>query len=444
MPDTKGVGTFVNDQHELATDSIDLFSIPHAEVSMVHGKNVTYYPNAPLTDDGFVEFVIPNESNEFTVLDATTIYGEVEVVKADNTAFGGADKVSCVNLFPQALFKQVEVYLGTGGTCINDLSTQTYPFKSFIETHLTYDTNMKNTTLAACEMYVKDGEDDNDFATAIAKATSGIAKRNVLIQGKKISFDFVPHVDFLQCKRYLIPGLEMRIKLIRSNDNFSLIHSAAADTYKVKLHKLQLVTRKATLDPRISTLIEKGLEKSPVVYPVTQSKIKTHFLASGTQSAYLAQVVRGKLPRSFLFCILDSDQLENKPGTNPFYFNHCNLNGLNIYINGEPIHAVAIDPDFSKGAYLKEYRWFLNNIGLKNDQTNGITFKEFGVNSCFFCYDLSPDLCNGYYKHGLETGTIDMNLSFSKALTKNHTLLFFASYDEQILIDKNRNITLVQ
>lgn len=442
MPDTKGLGTFVNDEHELATDSIDLFSIPHAEVSMVHGKNVTYYPTAPITDDGFFEFIVPNESNEYTVLDATSIYGEVEVVKSDSSDFTNTDKVSCVNLFPQALFKQVEVYLG--GTCINDLSTQTYAFKAFLETNLTYDSNMKDTTLAACEMFVKDTVgDETDFATAIGKNTSGIYKRQQIIQGKKIYFDIVPHVDFLQSKRYLIPGIEMKVKLVKSNDNFALIHGQAAGTYKIKFHKLQLCTRKATLDPRVSSMIERGLEKSPAIYPVTQSKIKTHLITSGTQSVYLAQVVRGKLPRSFLFCILDSDQMENKPATNPFYFNHCNLSGLNVYINGEPIHAVAIDPDFANGRYLKEYRWFLNNTGLKNDQTNGINFKEFGTNSCFFCYDLSPDLCNGFYKHGLETGTIDINLSFSKALAKNHTLLFYASYDEQILIDKNRMVTVV-
>ena len=442
MPDTKGLGTFVNDEHELATDSIDLFSIPHAEVSMVHGKNVVYYPIAPITDDGNFEFVMANDSNEYTIMDGITIYGECEVLKADGTKIVAADKVSCVNLMPQALFKQMEVYLN--GQCINDLSTPTYAFKSFLETYLTFDTNMKETTLAACEMFVKDtiGE-EADIAVAFAKDTSGITKRQKLITGKKICFDIIPHVDFLQCKRYLIPGVEMRIKLIRNNDNFVLLHGQAAGAYKVKFHKIQLVTRKATLDPRVSAMIEKGLEKSPAIYPVTQSKIKTHLLPSGTQQTYLSQVVRGKLPRSFLFCILDSDQLENKPDVNPFYFNHRDLNGANVFINGEPIHAVAIDPDFTNKVYLKEYRWYLNNTGLKNYQTSGVTYEEFGANSCFFCYDLSPDLCNGYYKHGLEMGTIDLHISFSKALTKNHTLLFYASYDEQVLIDKNRVITMV-
>jgi hypothetical protein len=442
MPDSKGIGTFVNDQLELATDSIDLFSIPHAEISMIHGKNVIYYPTAPLSDDGPFEFIMPNDSNEYTDLPATTIYGEVEVLKADGTAIAAGDKISCVNLFPQSLWKQIEVYLN--GFCINDLTTPTYAFKSFLETHLTYDTNMKETTLAACEMYLKDTiNEEKDLPAAMAKATSGITQRHALITGKRICFDIIPHVDFLQSKRYLLPGVEMKIKLVKADDNFGLLHSHAANAYKVKFHKLQLCARKATLDPKVSAMIEKAMERTPAIYPITQSKLKTFLLTAGTQQTYLSQVIRGKLPRSFLFCILDSDQLESKPATNPFFFNHCNLNGLNVFINGEPIHAVAIDPDFANKRYLKEYRWFLNNTGLKNDQTNGINYSEFGRNTCVFTYDLSPDLCNGVYKHGIEAGSIDISLNFSEALAKNHTLLLYASYDEQVLIDKNRVVTIV-
>ncbi len=442
MPDTKGLGTFVNELHELATDSLDVFSTPSLEVSIIHGKNVTYYPSGPLTDDGNYEFIMTNESNEYTMLDRTTIYGEAEVLKADGTAITAADKISCVNMLPQSLFKQVEVLLN--GQSINDLSTSNYPFKSFLENYLTFDTNLKETTLKATEMYIQDTLNfEIDLAAAMAKNTSGIYKRHELITGKKFLFDIVPHVDFLQSKKYLIPGVEMIIRLTKNNDNFGLLHSHAADTYKIKIHKLQLCTRKVILDPRVSAAIEKGLEKSPAIYPVTQSKIKTHLLTAGTQQTYLSQVVRGKLPRSFLFCILDSDRLEAKPGVNPFYFNPCGVNSINVFINSEPVHPIAITPKFSKGEYLKEYRWQCDNSGLKNYLTNGITYEQYGVNSCFFTYDLSPDHCNGYYKHGVETGIIDIHLGFEAALPKNHTLLLFASYDEQVLIDKNRAVTIV-
>jgi hypothetical protein len=443
MPDTKGIGTFVTDEHELATDGIDLFGVPQAEVSIVHGKNITIYPSGPITDDGNFEFILPNDSNEYTMLHRTTIYGEVEVLKKDGTALvAGTDSVSCVNNFPQALFQQISVYLN--GQQINDLSTQTYGFKAFIESHLTYDTNIKETTLAATEMYIKDkvGEETN-FATAIAKGASGMKKRSDKITGKRVYFDIVPHVDFLQSTKFLLPGVEMIVKLKQNSPDFCLIHNGAAGDYIVKVHKLHMCTRRVTLDPRVASTLESRLAKTPSIYPVTQSKIKTHLLPAGTQTTYLSQVVRGKLPSRFMFCLMESDRAEAIPANNPFYFNHCDLNYLNVLINGEPIFAIPIDPDWTAGTYLKEYRWFLDNIGLKNHLTNGITMEEFASNSCFFAFDLSPDQCNGYYKHGLETGNIDIQVGFKAALAKNHTLMLYASYDEQVLIDKNRVVTLV-
>ena len=386
---------------------------------------------------------MPNDSNEYTVLDRTTIYGEVEVLKAaDNSAIAAGDAVSCVNMFPQALFKQIEVFLN--GQSIHDMSTPTYSWKAYLETHCSFDTNIKDTTLAATEMYIKDTlKQETDPATQIAKDGSGIKKRHELITGKRIYFDIIPHIDFLRSTKYLVPGVEIKIKLTRNNDDFPLMHAAAAGTYKIKFHKLQLITRKVTLDPRVSAAIEKSMEKSPCIYSVTQSKITTKLLASGTQTFYLPQIVRGKLPKNFTFGILESEQMESSPKLNPFYFNNRGVNYLNILINGEPVHPIAIAPNFTKGEYLKEYRWSLDNSGLKQDQTNGITMAEFGENSCLWHYDLSPDQCNNYYLHGMESGTIDIHIGFSAALTKNHTLMFYASYDEQVLIDKNRVITTV-
>ena len=443
MPDTKGIGTFINDEHELVTDSIDLFSIPQAEVSVVHGKDVIFFPSSNFNADGNFEFHLANDSNEFTMLDRTTIYGEAEVVKKDGSAITAADKVSCANFLPHCLWSSFEVKLN--GMEVNDHSTAKYPYKAFIESHLTYDTNIKETTLAATEMYLKDTlKEEKDYATGIAKAESGISKRSGLITGKKFYFDFVPHVDFLQSKKFLLPGVEMHIKMNRGKDGFCLMHGGAEDDYKVKFHKMYLCTRKVTLDPQVAAKIEAHLAKVPTVYPITQSTVKTHMLTTGTQTTYLSQVVRGKLPSRMIFCIVDADQIESNPGTNPFYFNNCGVNYLNVLVNGEPIHATAIDPDWDKGRYLREYRWFLNNIGLKNNLTNGITLEEFGTNSCFFAYDLSPDQCNGYYKHGLEHGTIDIHLGFKKALAKNHQLLLYGCYDEQVLIDKNRQVTVVR
>ena len=440
MAKTVGIGTFIDDAHELATDSLDLFSTPQTESALIHGKVQTYYPIGPLTDTGPYEFIVHGDSTEFVMLDKCTIYGEVSVVKAGDAALVDADQVSVINNFPQALFSQIEVYLN--GQCINDLSTPTYPYKAFIENHLTYDSDIKNTTLEATEMYVKDtvGK-ETDVTEALKDKTSGMYKRHAKLT-KKITFDLIPHIDFLRSKKYLLPGVELKLKLNRADDNFALIQ-AAAGTAHIKFHKLLMHVRKVTLDPKITTAIETKLSNTPAIYPVTASKIRTHMLPAGSSNYTVNQIVRGKLPRSFMFCIMESDRFDGGFKENSFYFNNNNCNSIQVLINGDVIHAAPMTPDWTDNIYLKEYRWFLDNIGLHQNYSNGITADEFKTNSCFYCYDLSPDLCNGFYKHGLEQGVIDLRLGFKAALAKNHTLLFFASFEEAVLIDKDRQITVV-
>lgn len=438
---TTGIGSLVVDEHELASSGLDLWRIPKVDASMVHGKNQTYFLTGPIKNEGPFEFIIPSESNEYLMLDKTTIYGEVEVVKANDGDLADADLVTTINNFPQTLFSLIKVYLN--GVCINDISTATYGFKAYLENHLSYDVNVKKTTLAATEMYIKDAVgEETDIAVNVVKGGTGMNKRNALIKKKKVYFDITPHIDFFRTEQLLLPGVEMKIELVRSPDSFSLLQ-AVDKTAKIKFHKLECLTRKVILDPKIAQLMENRLTEKPSFYPVCHSKIRTHLLASGIQSTHISQIVRGKLPRSFMFCILDSENFEGNFDKNPFYINNAGLQSLNVLINGEPVHARPIDPDWDSGRCLKEYRWFRENTGQHGHLTNGITLEEYKTNTCVFCYDLSPDLCNGYYKHGLEQGTIDISLSFKNALVKNHTLLFYATFNEAVVIDKNRNITLV-
>ena len=92
---------------------------------------------------------------------------------------------------------------------------------------------------------------------------------------------------------------------------------------------------------------------------------------------------------------------------------------------------------------MREYRWFLDNIGIAHDnETNGITPEEWAANSCFWAFDLTPDLCNSFHLHPTETGYIDLDIAFKEALPKNIEMICYASFNEAILIDKERNVTM--
>ncbi len=148
-----GVGTFVTEDHELASSGLALFDIPAVDKSLVHGKFLTVYPSSVLNDMGPHDFIVPSDGQDFTDLPYTRLEGSIEIVKPDGTAITDTEVNAYVNLLPQSLFKQIECSIN--GVQIADLSAPTAAYKAYIETVLTFPNAVKETTLKL-EYFEKD------------------------------------------------------------------------------------------------------------------------------------------------------------------------------------------------------------------------------------------------------------------------------------------------
>jgi len=434
-----GIGQIIEEEHEQGTSALDLFSLPPVESTQLQGREQTVFLNAPLNNTGPYEFILKNESMDYIMLDQTMLYGEVEVVDAAGVKVKADDKATTLtNNFPQTLFKQVELYLND--VCVSDLSTPTYAYKAYLENHLSYPKDVKATTLSVKEMYIQDKtseEAEQMVADYTKNLTSGGVYERAACARKKICFLMKLHVDMLGSVRYLIPGVEIKLRLIRNDDKFSIISTS---TYSVNFKKLELKVRRITLAPEIATAMENGLTKEPAKYPIALSKIKTYTINSNNTSANISQIIDGKLPRSFLFGLVSTAAYDGEFKSNPFMFKNYDISEFNVYINGEPIHSMSIRPDWDN--CLPEYDRFLKNIGMHETHTNGITLEDYKANTCLFCYDLSPDLCNSFYKHPMEKGVVDIRMNFKTALPNNVYLVLYATYDELVAIDKNRSVSI--
>lgn len=141
MSDHRGVGTFINDETELTSHGLDVFTVPPVENILKEGKTIYYYPVNSVESKGPFEFIIPKDPDSYTFLPLTRLEGTVKITKADGSNLALTDNITIVNLFTQSLFKQVECEIN--GIQVCDLSTPTYAWKSFIETHLTYNEGAK-------------------------------------------------------------------------------------------------------------------------------------------------------------------------------------------------------------------------------------------------------------------------------------------------------------
>ena len=437
-----GVGTYVEDQHEQTTDPFELFSTPNVITDLIHGKTLTIFPQGPITDMGPYDFIIPADPSEFTLMPFTRLEGELEIVKTAGGRLLDTDLNAYVNLLPQSIFRQVECVVS--GTQVCDLSTPSYAFKSFLETHLGFTKDQKETMFKDLEYYSKDTVDkENTFSITETDGSKSFIERHTKVKKGKFPFSMILHVDFMNCHRPLIPNTEVKLRFIRNEDSFSLL--GAEKLAKIKVNNLKLNIRRLSIDPQLTDGIEQKLSSTPAIYPITNSKIKTYIISSGRQSERVSQIFRGKLPKQIIIGFVDSKGVDGNITKNPFKFENFGINYFQAYINGEPIRPQAFQPDFENGSYITEYRWLLDNMGCYDSKNPlDINYSEFASNSTFFAYDLSPELCNLYHQHGNQSGVFDFDVGFKAALTNNITAIIYGSFHEVIMIDKNRNVTIVE
>jgi hypothetical protein len=85
----------------------------------------------------------------------------------------------------------------------------------------------------------------------------------------------------------------------------------------------------------------------------------------------------------------------------------------------------------------------MDNLGWAHDMnSNGVPMEEYKTNSFFLPFDLSPDLTNGVSMSPIKKGSVDFHVGFSKNLPHNVTMIVYATFNDILAIDKERNITI--
>jgi hypothetical protein len=77
-------------------------------------------------------------------------------------------------------------------------------------------------------------------------------------------------------------------------------------------------------------------------------------------------------------------------------------------------------------------------------ETNNLGLADYKSNTCFFSYDLTPDLCHSFHQHTPTSGYVDLDLNFTTALDHNITVIVYATFNEYVTIDADGQVKLEQ
>lgn len=426
MPHSVGLGNHVENQDEIVSNSFDLFSAGSVEKAMGSGYEQEIQLTTHLNDDGPFEFVIP-PSSDYIFFPHTRLYIQGKIVTAAGANPVAATAYSTCNLFPQALFKQVDVHVGGCNTSSQD---GLYPYKAYFETLFSYSESTKKSHLASCSGWATDTVGQMD--TIGAGNTGYTARRNHVAPGKTFDFCVPIHADVLHCPKLIPPQTPIKINLFRMNDNFSLM-SAAAEDLKIKLTHMSLFIRKIIPTEAIGLLYKNNLEKKEVILPFSRSILKRETVAAGSTNVHFP-LFNGELPRQILLTFVNSQRLDGRKNLNPFQFEHSGVNYVNLRINGMSEPGRPFTPDFENEIVSRELRALYDNTGvLTSDSGFDISKDAFVNGQTFFAWDLTPDHCNGFHIHDKKAGKIvDVDIRFSEGLEAAINVLVYATYETRI------------
>ncbi|XP_067653360.1 uncharacterized protein F54H12.2-like [Haliotis asinina] len=174
------------DFEELVPEALNCFSLPPYQSSQQGHYFVNFRPVSQISDTGPLEFKVSNSGGDYIDLKRTRLHVKVKVTQADNaqTALVDDENVTPVNLFMQAMFSQVAVYLQ------NQLVSSTnnyYPYKSMMKALLGYGAEAKSTQMTSQLFYKDYAESNNDLESSnvTGSLNSGMRTRAAFIANSK-------------------------------------------------------------------------------------------------------------------------------------------------------------------------------------------------------------------------------------------------------------------
>jgi hypothetical protein len=305
-----------------------------------------------------------------------------------------------------------------------------YAHKSFVETEITFSDHAKNTWLE-CQGYKFENEPGDTEHEDFESREQATRRSAVVYFYGKLA------VDFFTCDKLLVPNVTLRIKLVRSHNDFVIISDAADKHYSVVIHEANIFVRKLSVTENVYESLERSLQQHPALYRFIEDLPKTYIVPANLNTWKQENIFLNEPVRRFALAMNTNIAFGASRTHNPFHYRKFNLRSITIYRNGIPICGTPIDT-------TRDKRLFLNSqSALAFGQSgNGINLSQF-EDHYVLVFDLTSTLEATFdFIHPELTHTaLTIELQFSQALEEPIELLLLGEKATTVYINKDRNVS---
>ena len=425
---------------EIPKSELDIFSVPPTQTSIEHGTFVEYHPISSISQGAPIEFEVSSTGEEYLDLADSYLHVKAKIQRANGDNVANDDQVGPVNNFLHALFSEVEVSLN--GTLIS-ASTATYPYRAYIENLLNYGLEAKQSQLTS-ELFYKDTAgkmDSANPAAAAADRNKGLARR-VDFTGGNAVVDMIGklHSDIFYIDRYMMNEVNVKLKLSRSKDEFSLMWTGD-NAFRVFIVSASLFVRKVKISPSVFLAHAKTLENGMAKYPIKRVICKAFTVPTGYRDVTSERLFSGTLPTRVIIGCVDNDAFNGNKAKNPFNFKNFDLTELSVYLDGQQQTIKPLKCNYASNQFISAYMTLFSGTGRQNrDLGIDIGRSEYKDGYALYAFDLTPDMSQEGHFNLIKQGSLRLDMKFGTALPNTITVVAYGEFENLIEIDRSRNI----
>ena len=152
--------------------------------------------------------------------------------------------------------------------------------------------------------------------------------------------------------RFLIPGVEMKFRLTRSDPRICLMKTTNADNknYKIEFTKCCMNVRQVTAHPAIPAAQDELLRRGKTAkVPHKRTEIHPHTVAQGKQSDRINVRNTQQTPLKMIFGILNHSSKQGDYHASIHNFKHKKIERIGLTMNGQSVPPKHWEMDFDNG-----------------------------------------------------------------------------------------------
>ena len=430
-----------SDSPEGISSSLMLFDLPPTEMGIIKVQDVEYRPISQITNNSPIEYNIPPSGSFYRDLSRMTQIMRFQILHEDGSPLNPDEKVGCINLILQTMWKQVDVYFE--GQLMTSADTN-YPYRAMIQTLLNFGQGAKITQLQS-QLFFKDTAGALDDAEG--NANSGLAARALFTsESKIIQVEGPLMTDLNYLDRLVINGIRISFKFTPNPESFVLMSSTENPKYKIRIVDHALKIPHVTPSPAVLVNHDKMLQSTTAKYPLRHTEIRSLSLPQGSLNVN-ELLFQDQVPSRIIIGFVKSSAYNGSFTANPFNFKHYNINFLRVSVNGDSVSGHPLQLKFEGNdleiaeAYLNLFR---GTTKFKKDSGNDIQLVEFSNGYTLFVVNIdSTKISENDTSLRPDTrGIVRVEAKFDSPLTESINIITFAEFQTVFEINRARNIIL--